>query len=402
MIFTTHFNKQFNGIIYAKGYYKIENCRTVGKGSLSISLVLPLDGCGSTTISDSWDLTNGITSFQNKIIIMFDNDLGIMSAWDSAYKASCAMGGNNGPKISSQITVPMLDTSKVAPTTMNMPPAFMKIVSGKVPTAPRASLLRLGEIGTIVITIQDNVGIFDLTILNCVAHDGMNIGKIELLDGQGCPVHSKIIGPQTREIFGHDMLIYAHFKVFKFPDVENVYFECNIKFCFHRCQQPQCGIYGVYTGDGGVNRRKRSKRSQYNNGDISTLTYKNNNTYNLFQTIIVEIPEVDENINKTKKIYSVVKSQKQISEENAFESYPIVRNLCMTKMTIVTSLIFVTILLSSLISAITYICYKRVKETQKNLPDDICYLPYRNDLKHCDSSFPSSPVSQKNIELKKI
>ncbi|XP_014667282.1 PREDICTED: uncharacterized protein LOC106808889 [Priapulus caudatus] len=71
----------------------------------------------------------------------------------------------------------------------------------------------------------------------------MDMSYIDLLDSNGCPTHRKIIGKQqhSKEMVAGDTLVYAHFKAFKFPDVGNVFFECQCRLCMENCFQPQCG-----------------------------------------------------------------------------------------------------------------------------------------------------------------
>ena len=84
---------------------------------------------------------------------------------------------------------------------------------------------------------------------NCVAHDGTR-APIQLVDEKGCVTRPKIMSP-FKKVKNFDatanVLAYAYFQAFKFPDSMNVHFQCVVQVCRGACPDPQCG-----GGGGGV------------------------------------------------------------------------------------------------------------------------------------------------------
>ncbi|CAK9293759.1 unnamed protein product [Gordionus sp. m RMFG-2023] len=307
LIFTVHFKNKFFGLVYTKGYYKVEQCRTRGHGSQTVSLVLPLDGCGNSIVSQGWDLSSGVTTFISRLVIIFDTILGIITSHDTAYKATCTLGGAGAPALESGIQVPMLLPHGMQPTSMTMPPAWMSIVQGKDPQAPPSQILNLGQIGTVVIKLHDTQGHFDIYAFNCFAHDGMGMGRIQLLDFNGCPIHTQIVGPQSREVSHGSLSIFFHFKVFKFPDVNNVYFVCEIKICYKKCQQPNCGLFSA-----SKHRKKRNLEELFspiiwhhelNDTSHFNITNENNGTLN---NMVISHSKLNDTIPKDESLHNQI------------------------------------------------------------------------------------------------
>ena len=78
---------------------------------------------------------------------------------------------------------------------------------------------------------------------NCVAHDGTR-APIQLVDEKGCVTRPKIMSP-FKKVKNFDptanVLAYAYFQAFKFPDSMNVHFQCVVQVCRGNCPEPQCG-----------------------------------------------------------------------------------------------------------------------------------------------------------------
>ena len=82
-----------------------------------------------------------------------------------------------------------------------------------------------------------------------MAHDGTR-APIQLVDEKGCVTRPKIMSP-FKKVKNFDatanVLAYAYFQAFKFPDSMNVHFQCVVQVCRGACPDPQCG-----GGGGGV------------------------------------------------------------------------------------------------------------------------------------------------------
>lgn len=96
---------------------------------------------------------------------------------------------------------------------------------------------------TMVLGVKDDENKFDMMVRNCVAHDGQR-SPIQLVDERGCVVREKIMSP-FKKIKNFDttanVLSYAYFQAFKFPDSMNVHFQCVVQVCRNQCPEPQCG-----------------------------------------------------------------------------------------------------------------------------------------------------------------
>ena len=94
-----------------------------------------------------------------------------------------------------------------------------------------------------VLGVKDDENKFDMMVRNCVAHDGQR-APIQLVDEKGCVVREKIMSP-FKKIKNFDttanVLSYAYFQAFKFPDSMNVHFQCVVQVCRNQCPEPQCG-----------------------------------------------------------------------------------------------------------------------------------------------------------------
>merc|ERR1719270_593107 len=102
---------------------------------------------------------------------------------------------------------------------------------------------------TMVLGVKDDENKFDMMVRNCVAHDGQR-APIQLVDERGCVVREKIMSP-FKKVKNFDatanVLSYAYFQAFKFPDSMNVHFQCVVQVCRSQCPEPQCGGASDYS-----------------------------------------------------------------------------------------------------------------------------------------------------------
>ncbi|CAB4057338.1 unnamed protein product [Lepeophtheirus salmonis] len=100
---------------------------------------------------------------------------------------------------------------------------WMQIQVGKGPHASEVSgIVKIGQTMTMVLGIKDDENKFDMMIRNCVAHDGLR-SPITLVNERGSNV-----------------LAFAYFQAFKFPDSMNVHFQCVVQVCRDYCPDPIC------------------------------------------------------------------------------------------------------------------------------------------------------------------
>ncbi|KAK2722742.1 hypothetical protein QYM36_003059 [Artemia franciscana] len=115
----------------------------------------------------------------------------------------------------------------------------MDIQIGKGPLAPSAnSLVRIGKTMTMVISATGDPG-FDIHVRDCITHDGNRNNPVILTDNNGCVLKKKLMGPwqKTRQTGNAEinLLAFAFFQAFKFPDQVEVFLECNIGLCKSEC-----------------------------------------------------------------------------------------------------------------------------------------------------------------------
>ncbi|CAK9304308.1 unnamed protein product [Gordionus sp. m RMFG-2023] len=348
------FDEGFHGIVYTKGYFKGPHCRSYGSGTKNMYFKFPLDACGteiknqkfkgdakdkkqdaspdySPHDNDRDDHNTGDIFYFNTIIILNEAKWAILDGLDKAFKISCHVGMEGTKKIESYLRVPMFHTEDTEPFEMTLPEVWMKIVQGSDPYQRGSEILELGNVGSLVVLLHDLSCSYDLYVFNCYAHDGYNQDKVQLIDENGCPMEKNLILPQNVERaqcekddeMTKDTLSISSFKIFKFPDQSQVYFECHAKICFYDCYKPKCSA----TNDADTNeldefynqqRRKRqvSRNKKFKNvlnehlGNITTnFKYDSTNVIlpkglipkfnkstdvNLFRAIKVKIRNIEE------------------------------------------------------------------------------------------------------------
>ncbi|XP_014674024.1 PREDICTED: cuticlin-1-like [Priapulus caudatus] len=281
MIVTIIFGSSFYGRIYPKGYFKVDNCGVSGNGERSLMTYLPLDGCGTQSVQDR----NGKTIYKNLLVVMNEATWGILEMGDRAYTVSCDMGTTGTKTVQYGVTVPMLSTTELPMgTVMRLPECRMKLVAGTNPEAAPANSLNIGQLATLAFYISDEDR-FDLTIHHCFAHDGTPDGKrVKLVDAFGCSAMPKLVGhPQNRrDPQSRVSYMYYYMKIFKFPDVSNVYFECRCDVCLGSCGAYDC-VKEIGWAGPAIQARRRRKREVDDANTIEKIE--------LHHSVSVNIPE---------------------------------------------------------------------------------------------------------------
>lgn len=68
-----------------------------------------------------------------------------------------------------------------------------------------------------------------LRVTDCTVRDGLGWGEQRLINGEGCPVDSEIMGNLH---YAEDKTrANVHFQAHKFPYTASVYYQCNVKLC---------------------------------------------------------------------------------------------------------------------------------------------------------------------------
>jgi len=241
------FDRPFYGMVFSKGFYSNVNCVHVpaSLGQTQATFDIAMGQCGMTPggNSDSYGAPTPQGSYiENTIIIQYDPLL--QEVWDQARKMRCTWYDFYEKAVTFKpYQVDMLD-----PVTANFLGdnlrCWMQIQVGKGPYASEVSgIVKIGQTMTMVLGVKDDDNKFDMMVRNCVAHDGQR-APIQLVDEKGCVVREKIMSP-FKKIKNFDntanVLSYAYFQAFKFPDSMNVHFQCVVQVCRNACPSPQCG-----------------------------------------------------------------------------------------------------------------------------------------------------------------
>jgi len=249
------FDRPFYGMVFSKGFYSNVNCVHVpaGLGQTQATFDIAMGQCGMSTggNSDSYGAPTPQGSFiENTVIVQYDPLL--QEVWDQARKIRCTWYDFYEKAVTFKpYQVDMLD-----PVTANFLGdnlrCWMQIQVGKGPYASEVSgIVKIGQTMTMVLGVKDDENKFDMMVRNCVAHDGQR-APIQLVDEKGCVVREKIMSP-FKKVKNFDntanVLSYAYFQAFKFPDSMNVHFQCVVQVCRSSCPEPQCGGAGPVNVD---------------------------------------------------------------------------------------------------------------------------------------------------------
>lgn len=112
-----------------------------------------------------------------------------------------------------------------------MPGCHMKIFSKD----KLAENVKIGDPLKIVINI-DKQDVYGLHVTDCLVRDGLGWGEQNLINREGCPLDSEILGTF---VYSEDRSIATvEFPAHKFPYTASVYYQCNVKLC--ALQDPDC------------------------------------------------------------------------------------------------------------------------------------------------------------------
>ncbi|XP_014673163.1 PREDICTED: cuticlin-1-like [Priapulus caudatus] len=277
------FDHPFEGLAYTKGYFKGDACRTLGTGRNSLVFNLPLDGCGTEGVRDTTRF-GGTARFSNTIIVMTHPELGVLEEWDKAFRVTCDFGSDQLETVDYGISVPPPKSSLIEGG-MPVPDCRFRIIKGPALSGSGVQQLILGDVGSLIWEIS-STGAFDIIATSCYAHDGMGMGRVDLIDEQGCPIHDKFIKNVQKERDDRGTRLVANFKVFKFPDVGDVYFDCQCNVCVDECFQPRCES----TFTGGKRRNRRDTAIHLELSDKGVISAK------VFNSMHVFVPSDDEEL----------------------------------------------------------------------------------------------------------
>ncbi|XP_047364441.1 uncharacterized protein LOC124954886 [Vespa velutina] len=238
MTINIEFNRAFDGVIYSKGFFMNPDCRYVeeNSGKTEYSFTVSLDSCGTQFIND-FEGEAGQAYLEN--VLVLQNEPGIQEVWDTVRRVRCLWEGNINKALSVNLSVDMLN-QEIVTFSGDTAVAKLDIQIGKGPFAPIADgLVKIGETMTLVVTVEGDPA-FDLQVRDCVARDESSTNTLQLTDERGCILKPKLFGAfqKTNDTgnTGASIIAYAFFQAFKFPDVMDLFIECNVELCKTDCQ----------------------------------------------------------------------------------------------------------------------------------------------------------------------
>ncbi|XP_032674491.1 uncharacterized protein LOC116845648 isoform X2 [Odontomachus brunneus] len=238
MTINIEFNRVFDGVIYSKGYYMNPECRYVAQnsGQTTYSFTVSLDSCGTQFIND-FEGEAGQAYLEN--VLVLQNEPGIQEVWDTVRRVRCLWEGNINKALTVNFSVDMLN-QEIVTFSGDTATAKLDIQIGRGPFAPAADgLVKIGETMTLVVSVEGDPG-FDLQVRDCVARDEASTNMLHLTDERGCILKPKLFGAfqKTNDTgnTGASIIAYAFFQAFKFPDVMDLFIECNVELCKTDCE----------------------------------------------------------------------------------------------------------------------------------------------------------------------
>ena len=232
MTVRAEFNGPFNGIVASKGTYGQDNCVYVKpySGVTHTTFKVNYDSCGTKP-----DLQGKY--YENTIVVQYGTD--IIEAWDEAKRLRCEWFEAYEKPATFRPAIPVADLDVIE---MNFQgddiDCWMEIQEGKGPWAREVNrIVPVGQPMTIVVSINDFNGQFDMRVKSCFAHDGIK-PPIHLTDEHGCVLRPKMLSAfnKLKDPNGKATVIsYSHFYAFKFPDSMNVQIQCTVEVCRHGC-----------------------------------------------------------------------------------------------------------------------------------------------------------------------
>ncbi|XP_011636579.1 uncharacterized protein LOC105426874 isoform X1 [Pogonomyrmex barbatus] len=238
MTINIEFNRAFDGVIYSKGYFMNPECTYVkqNSGLTQYSFTVSLDSCGTQFIND-FEGAAGQAYLEH--VLVLQNEPGIQEVWDTVRRVRCLWEGNINKALTVNLSVDMLN-QEIVTFSGDTATAKLDIQIGKGPFAPAADgLVKIGEIMTLVVSVEGDPG-FDLQVRDCLARDEASTNMLQLTDERGCILKPKLFGAfqKTNDTgnTGASIIAYAFFQAFKFPDVMDLFIECNVELCKTNCE----------------------------------------------------------------------------------------------------------------------------------------------------------------------
>ncbi|CAH1163810.1 unnamed protein product [Phaedon cochleariae] len=243
---------RFNGMIYPRGLSKNSSClgEWVQK-KVPIEYTLPLRGCNTM----STELDDGGIEYFNTIVVQ--PHLKLVTNQGRGFHIRCRYNTRNNTVMNDSLKVNLMSADLVTALTP-MPGCSMKIFSGDPTEKEVAENVKIGDLLTLVVSLDDQ-DTYGIRVTDCIVKDGLGWGEQKLINDKGCPTDSEIMGMFH---YSEDkMRASVQFQAHKFPYTASVYYQCNVRLCLKAddgCEvmEPTCSTTG------GGNRLRRQATGQ--------------------------------------------------------------------------------------------------------------------------------------------
>ncbi|XP_018567195.1 uncharacterized protein LOC108907853 [Anoplophora glabripennis] len=230
---------RFNGMIYPRGLSKNSSCMGEWvQRKAPIEYTLPLRGCNTM----STELDDGGIEYFNTIVVQ--PHLKLVTNQGRGFHIRCRYNTRNNSVSNDTLKIDVASPELTPHTALApMPGCSMKIFSGDPLQKEVAENVKIGDPLTLVVTLdeQDTYGI---RVTDCLVRDGLGWGEQKLINQEGCPTDSDIMG--MFEYSPNKTKALVHFQAHKFPYTASVYYQCNVKLCLKAdggcdLMEPLCG-----------------------------------------------------------------------------------------------------------------------------------------------------------------
>ncbi|XP_014294289.1 cuticlin-6 [Halyomorpha halys] len=269
------FSSTFNGIIYSKDHYTSPECRYVVTDSQSsrYRFTVQLNSCGTQFVNE-FD-KGGQAYLENVLVIQ--NEPGILEIWDSVRSVRCLWEGSIRQSVTSGLSV-VTPSTELVTFSGDTATARLEIQTGRGPFAnaePKPA--NIGDMMTLVVKVEGDPD-HQIRVGRCMANGGGQ--ELQLSDDAGCPLRPKLMSAfeYTRSPDTNSAIAFSYFRAFKFPDSNELNFDCNVELCKKPCVPCQeNGLHHQWTN--------RNKRSFENNSS------EQNNVFSVKNSLWMMVPQ---------------------------------------------------------------------------------------------------------------
>eukprot|EP00096_Caligus_rogercresseyi_P003276 TRINITY_DN1602_c0_g1_i1.p1 TRINITY_DN1602_c0_g1~~TRINITY_DN1602_c0_g1_i1.p1 ORF type:complete len:443 (+),score=59.42 TRINITY_DN1602_c0_g1_i1:488-1816(+) len=280
-------NNYFNGMIYPKGLTKNSSCMMEYIELEGIvTYKIPLHSCNTMNI----DVNSGIEYF-NTIVVQPHRKL--VTNQGRGYHIRCRYQTQERLLLTNPKANSLDTTTAPLDVTTTMPGTHMKIYLGEPSEGAVAESVKIGDMLTLVVSIDDQE-IYGMQVTECLVRDGLGWSEQLLINEEGCPVDYDIMGPFEYSI--GKTTAYVNFHAHKFPYAPSVYYQCNVRLCIRHaggCDNvpPVCNLHGENTIK--TRRKRQTITEEDSDADSYDLDGEDLNV-RVFSGHFVKTPEEDE------------------------------------------------------------------------------------------------------------